>query len=1111
MTAAIGDAGLDFVRREFLKKGATRTLAFGLAPALASCGGGSTSETAAAPEAARTEQRTYYFDLSDGNASAYTLHAGSRRYPLSALSPQDAAAAKRSNSALAGVDAQHITHAAIGVELPRDLTMCIVRSGSGNSTAIHRVFHHVPSDALDAATAVAQGCGKSVDGSLKPQFQACLASPLRASAGTIAQDNVTCTAAVSDAQKDAFDMAVTLVSHHPEVAPMTAAGWSYVQQTIICPSSAVMALALSIYSQGPATVAGGWATLIPVRDATGTQELDSTGQPKFSLMYSSTTLSLLGAAINAVLPLVKDDPQMGADLTGVDMTQPQAGTDAKVWFTRSGTLQRTTGPAPAVTPARAPSAAAALSGPMPQADGLVTTPDVATGTGVFTARPIGQDPGLAITAINANGRTITFTLANWYLRWLGLYVQFLDESGGPILLSTLGLTGELSFMNGTTELCVALVSPGTAILGISAYPNNQAVTIDVPAQASSFLILAGGLGGSGPSAYPATVVPGAVLTGMLNLCIPGVFLMLGAASGLGRFQSSLNASLSLVTTITQALLVGTADITDGLQTAAPDRLRFLNALLPIASTLWKAVNVLKILVAENVAVGEGEAAVEDAATFGLGFCLQAAIALETTLNLLATAAEVSLSPFTYVYPVTSTNTLPVTLKSSSVSGFPTAAKWVQLTVTYASGTPVEQTAVALPPGLSTFVFTLTYVPAGPVSVLATLYADEARSSMVGIGTGGSPNATAVTVAVASQIGSYSGNSYSYDSTLQVSFFDNAVHHAWSPVAGGPAANVSATQCAAGTGALCTLQSLHYNRAAQTFDYVWQSSWPVPPVLGEQRWQAARAPNQLLLDANFALSDAISVQPTRAAFKGDAQGSGYYLDIDNGRTFVRPINLTSATFTTGATAYGYFNYGCDSLALHGAGKLVSLNIARSRLEVMSLGSSFTTGTAPSASVVGGPGTRVGRLNVPVCVVVEPGGNLLVLEQGGLRIQALDFGGNPVLMFKTSALGFPPVPSVPTSVVNLVRPNVSYLDLAVEPGGYLHVLYRDAAGSMFVDVYSPANIPMKTTSTLGAAAKITVDENRTLYTLDARAGQRLISRASGWIATEPTLSRFALDIG
>ena len=195
------------------------------------------------------------------------------------------------------------------------------------------------------------------------------------------------------------------------------------------------------------------------------------------------------------------------------------------------------------------------------------------------------------------------------------------------------------------------------------------------------------------------------------------------------------------------------------------------------------------------------------------------------------------------------------------------------------------------------------------------------------------------------------------------------------------------------------------------------------------------------------------------------------------------------------AVGRFNHASDAFLIHPSGRLISINTALHKFEVLKPASTpVPDSAAPLANSFAGPGSLDGLLLGPVCMAVSSTGAILVLEQQNNRIQAFDTGANPTLFFDGK-----------TSFIPL-RPNsagATFMDMAVESTGYIYVLSaREAVYTL--DIYKPSGEWLSATNGVNAG-KLTVDLFRNLYTLNFETlkpiGDITEPSISQWIPSTP----------
>ena len=137
---------------------------------------------------------------------------------------------------------------------------------------------------------------------------------------------------------------------------------------------------------------------------------------------------------------------------------------------------------------------------------------------------------------------------------------------------------------------------------------------------------------------------------------------------------------------------------------------------------------------------------------------------------------------------------------------------------------------------------------------------------------------------------------------------------------------------------------------------------------------------------------------------------FYLDTTGGKNFLRQLRLTegNASFDgpTSNKAWGRLRFPSDALLLHPLGKIISVNTARNKLEVLDLPPAATTDAkAPFGQVRSGVGTREGLMKGPVSGSRDRAGHHPGARAQNNRIQAFDIGGNPVPYFANGAYFVP----------------------------------------------------------------------------------------------------------
>ncbi|MHB1123949.1 MAG: twin-arginine translocation signal domain-containing protein [Ramlibacter sp.] len=1077
-------------RRQFLKRAAGAGLAVGVGQWLASCGFAGDEEPRGG-----TESRTHYFDLSNADPThEYFLVAGARQHRLSRLTTEQVNAVRATAPGLLNVASQRITHT-VTAELPADEIQMVYVKGVPAGAApgpwsMPMMFFHVPSATTARVGQALVASGKGAR-SLKLAAGRALERVALAALGVgtaHAQDVGYCSGETYDAYKDYFDQAVAMVCHHPEICTFDAATLAYIQQNIVCHSSAILDLAVSLYHQGPATATatatGGWATLAPVIGADGQPEREANGEPRYYTQYSEETLAKMGAAIRAVLPIIKNDPVLGANITELDGEAENAGLAGKLWAVNNGSATVASG--------------AALATALRAGDAEQWTLD-----------DVSHASGYSVGDLSTSGRAVSFTVRNWFVRYLGLFIRYLDGNGQPIKLSDLPITIQPQFkgeLSGPYDGFLSLVNQEFVVLGIPIKQDEQRFTVQVPDQAASFQILAGGLG-TGSNRYPKTIGPGAVMTVVLDLAIPGVFLAMAASSGYKAFKTKVNAPASKQLMVAAAQLFVTAIADSILAGVYYNPSTFKNLASPLMSTLKSSGSWLYTALKESLAEGAAEGAAESFIPFGVGLALQAVMALGTAAEISQTSAEICNSPWTYVGEAKATHNLTVTINHDpdDVAGFPATATHYRLYAVCDGSSPYDSGDIAMPATTRTAPFTYTFanLPSGG-KVNVSVHFFSASGWLAGAGATGPIANTVDTAAITIKeflVPLSATTRYGHKQKIAL---DAGGRHVWQATAAAPLVQ---TNCDNVSGQLCELVGITLSEHFGALGYSWLAS-----SAGVRNF-ANGASGQLYQFANLSFTENPQAgymtpgggfsTPARLAYDRSSTSShSFYVDTSQGSSIVRRIAMTAvdvppvADLPGSKKAVGRFNHACDAFLIHPTGKLVSINTALSKFEVLTpLGTPADDAQAPLAQAYAGPGTREGLLLGPACMAVTPGGTIVVLEQRNNRIQAFDTGANPTRFFRGKTSSFMPLRAASAGAM--------FLDLAVESLGYVYVLWT--AGNVYtLDIYDPQGNWLTATTGVNAG-KLTIDLFRNLYTLNFEtlkpAGTITEPSISQWIPSTP----------
>lgn len=976
-------------RRKFMRTSVATGVVVGGLPLLSSCGGSDTPAPTPPPKAPRVKElRTHYFDLSNADpAHTYHLVVGSRHHSLTPASSTHRQAARASNASLQGVSDAQITHVAENIPLPADDIQLVWVKGvaPGKSPAdagwsLHHMFIHIPSTtSVPAATPLAQTCGKSAT-SHRLAFSTCTGP---ASALLLpASDANPCDVQNSN-YKTSFDSAVTAICNHPELLSFDAATLTLVHE-VICSDRRTLDLSVSIFKQKTA-----WYTPTSEIDVlTGKPAVDRNNKPVVSGTYSAETKDKLGKALASILPKIKDDPRFGANITNADATQATPELKGKLWSVKNS------------QPARSGGAALPLAARM-----LLRT---TSGTPSWTPANVCDGYGFRIDKISGNQQTLSFTVHNWFVRHLGLYVRFVDSAGKGIDWLD-GYTGDLNtdlttpiFSTGSYQY-LGLISPEYTVFGIPVAEASQSFTVTIPRSASSVEIVAGGLGSGNFPDTGSLIAVGTAFTGLFEFLIPSILLAYGAYGGMAAIKKS---SLS-DSELNKQILLSLAKLSlTALSVPSAGPVALLGAAQSVGKALIKAeTKRLAPLLAEAIAEGEFEAAVEDFIPFGIGLILEAVEALGVTAGIVESSAEVARSPWTYQVAVVGTHSLSVTINPdpANVAGFPATATRYRIYAYFDGKSGGDSGELTMPAGTRTSPLTYVFnnVPyGGQVVVKASFYSDSGW--LAGLAQSETPQQKdntqdSLTITLKEfLVPLRPDTTYGHRQKLAL---NSAGQRTWVASATAPTTSDGNLSCGNTAGELCELVGITLSEHFGAIGYSWRAySAGVSNQAGAlgQWYQFGNISFTQTPQSGYVKPQLGFNSPARLAYDlSSTTSNNFYIDPSEGKNRVRRI-VTSAVDTPPAVdgpasnlAVGKFNFSSDAFLVHPTGVLVSLNSGQHCIEVLRPSATpVPDAQAPLAYTRSSKGTREGLVSGPVCAAIAPNGAILVLESGNLRIQAFD---------------------------------------------------------------------------------------------------------------------------
>lgn len=1088
-------AGGRMTRRQFLQSGAAAGMALGLPPLLSACGGSS-------PQGSETTRHTMFFNLSHIHPGTqdHVLHIAGKRYPLTrtAHAREVLDRAREGNRFLQAVPDESITHHLDAVELPANAVILAYLTcmedpaqGSWAMTMTHLVLPPTAYGHAYARMRAASGsaAGMSMPHSAKRRYYNL---PPASSALDLMEESVLV---------DMTDHAHALIGMHSDLLSLDPVSAAYIHGAHIASSPATIILASALGQLGPATPQqmpgqpnqNGWATLVPL--------MNRTLQPPAPFKKGDGRLNLYlpdwhpeveaGAAkaVSSIQPLVADDPVLGLDVTSVSdgrPLQPQASR-GRIWKRHDGkaTMDRS---------------AAGLGEEL-----NVIFNSLTTETGLAVNQPTVRAEGgsAAVTLDNVN---------NWFLRWLGVWVQFTDARSKVIPVASLpagtlegwGGRGPLDLPN---ALFAGMMPPVNVLAGVPIDPGTFAPVLRMPPDAQSMQVFYGGLGvvNSPVDGIDDTAVrdalarPGVIVTVLVNYVLTTMFMVAGA--------SPLSETLKkIIDILGQGLIVYLVDFFSEAIINKENADEVIKSLITDLSVMLvnSGANAAITGLVEAVLPMLAQAQIIDSVPVA-GQVARVMAAVIGGVQIGETTAEVLMSPPVYAFNLTLTHRIVVTVRPDASGAFPApstsdAVLYYRMSYLFDSGPCHELPAVDFPrlagspPVLTVELDGLPL--GGKVQISIGLYIRSSNSSpgagqrCVAKGDTGlianqqdmTPEITLSAVSAAIKPGS----TYVHASRTVLGPDGAPV---WMRDSNAPPYLPPPGDQQPGLGALrnITLSQRTASRDGYV-GYAWQAYGNSNAGCGTAAAQADYLAS-MGVEANRQLLHA----STQCGMQSGAQ-IGYNLIsndslniwLDPNQLYLRQVQLGSATpFAGNDRAYGRLNLTSSAMLLHPSGYIVSINTENHIMETLRLpGTPVDDATAArlyTARPHSGQGSRPGLMNKPVAAVITPAGAILVLEAGDTnnRIQAFDLGGNSIPYFKGQ--------QNPYFLQLDATAGAIYLDIAAEFGDYIYVLSRDEAGNHRLDIYwrgQQDRNPVCTTFNINAAA-LAVDFWRNVFTLNYQA--------------------------
>jgi hypothetical protein len=1083
-------------RREFINSAAAAGAMLTLAPGVEASG--------CRRHGGRKELRTLFFDLTHEDHQGHTYHlvVGTRRYPLEHChrSHRALVKARGQNGFVRALPDGVLTHVIENVQQSAGVQMSYLMKDPDVSTgtwSMSAIYVLPPKSAFSYAYQQARA-------KLSPGQPL----PLSAKRDKYGLPPAASSDDLMDEQDvvDTTQWATALVNLHPELLSADPSSAAHIQTSHIqnYPSTGRLAgilgragTALPAVSRGNDNPTG-WATLMPYTDEDGVTPLKgTTGNNKGLIIYDAKwqpaiNVPYISAAMQPAIQSAKNDTTLGADVTSGRASLSDSDLTGTIWCRNDG-VASITQPSEVVP---------ALQDP---ANALYTLTNITPNYNGYSLTASNSDSG---------GQFQTqMQFKNWYLRWLGLYIQFYNSNGGVVDPKELPDTINRFPDFNTTDNAVFIgtLTPEFTIFGIPVQASGNQFNFTFPTGvASRALVLASGLG-VGPNPYSTTVVVGEVMTSIFCLSVPALLIAFGIGVAVDDFVKSV--VVPFINQFITELLNSIEGGTDSQMVAI-----FWRTIVRGLANPSGPLKGLLTAFGEYLAKWEVTEALTDAMPL-VGAILQAIGALGALAEITETSCEVVLSPKTYVYQLVGTYNLSVGLQANNPNGFPAAAATYKVTAIFDNGTPHVQTLnVTNTKDLPDVVF--PGVPLGG-NLVVTVGFYTVDNTQVGHGTTGkipnvppSDESSKPTITVTEEalpIGP--GVTYHHK---QKTILNPQGEHAWE-CAAAPAPPAAQSYCEPNPGNLCSFRNITFNSSMGYIGYAWQS-------YNEASCSGSAGQYDQIVNIPGVNGSNGNAQNGYAAIPCSLQGAArliydplgrtdvnFYLDTTNNVNLLRQVQLDPVKIIDRRAhqAWGSFNLTPDDALIHPSGAVITLNSGTSRLESLKLPGGAVTDAEASANLIanlhGGLGDRPGLFSNPTVATITAEGVILVVEAGNNRVHALDASANPLPHFtKQSQKYFFPFSATGGA-------STQYLDIAVEFSGFIYILSLNN-GIYRLDIYHPdqnGTSPISTTMGFNAA-KVTVDYWRNVYSLNYEV--LMVNNAlpssgvtepsiSQWIATTP----------
>ena len=1064
-------------RRAFIQSAGGAVAAFGLPAILTGCGDGDSR-----PIAGNSVRRALHFNLTGSGFLSenedFRLHVAGTHHRLTAHD----SVSRQSY----GASAATASHYAAEVDLPADRAIHIYvtqrtdRNGDIGATHGSAVDHalaasaiHIPRPRVSAAAA-----------SARRQALADKSSRLDVSSPSDEE--------LSTSTIDSFspaDIATTLIFHHANLMAMDADMASIVMGHI--------ENAVGISDLEAAIKAAGRCNWYTMQQVLGDDDVPVTradGTIVYQYIVKPEVMAAGQRALASALNAVQNDPAL------------------KDLF-YSSTVQ---------DPADASSASA---GSRVRAQSLRSALDTKSSDGLtYTLTSDGRQGGLSASLDSVDGNSVTLTFSSRYLRHLGLFVEFLDAAGNPVVPDSwssqaVWLGSATTRLETPSRKFLSVLFSPSVFLGGPISPAEATVTFSMPAGASSVRLLAGGLGNGGERNADVEEM-GVALTSAFNLGVPSILLATssGYHEGIKWYDIVTPGTVGAVVDLFFSLVWKQSG---GSRSMAPV---VEKAAIFLADIMWKQAmkKILTIIIKEEV-----ESTTLDAIPF-VGWALNAVSIAATVAQLAQTSAEVATSPWIIQNRLSVTHDIDVIVnRPADDFEFPATATHYTVQLTFSHANTFTQT-IALPGTTVSDPQTVSFknVPSGgKVSVAVTFYSATdwvaGQVTQVNIDNHNDSGQSKLTIAVTlveNLVPLSSLTQYSHKQRLVVS----GAGFAWQAGAA-PTSTRFSLSSNISAGSLSSLIGTSANQTLGRLSYSWQSysgslagcGGGASGILGYS-YRTVGLTSDPNVGGKFKGCYEASPTLVENSLFTDAAGSGPNLLIapagDAGYTVGQFALDASGSYASGGIL-GIFPIKPDVVRRFAGGVLVGISRAHQKIFHLTLAEvPMTLDNAPQATLLSGPALSADSvannptlLLAPVTMAVGLQDALIILEVdpanpgGAGTLRAFNSTGVPVNYFG----GTPAAPTDHAIGLRTSAMPITYLDMRIELKGYVYILCYEGTGSAVtdyrLDIYTPVGTYLSSTTGI-SAAQFCLDAWRNVYTLNYEP----LTAPSG--DTEPSVSQW-----